>query len=81
MPYGWEAFYELLGLFTLYSRHPEALAHGHQGARVMFSPPGHVSKEGFFGIDGLRIFYRRRPLRRWSGSLPRDVRKVRWRRP
>ncbi|HGS4322279.1 TPA: transcriptional regulator, partial [Klebsiella pneumoniae] len=50
------AFYELLGLFTLYSRHPEALAHGHQGARVMFSPPGHVSKEGFFGIDGLRIF-------------------------
>lgn len=22
----------------------------------MFSPPGHVSKEGFFGIDGLRIF-------------------------
>ncbi len=22
-------------------------AHGHQGARVMFSPPGHVSKEGF----------------------------------
>ena len=56
VPYGWEAFYELLGLFTLYSRHPEALAHGHQGARVMFSPPGHVSKEGFFGIDGLRIF-------------------------
>ncbi|HBQ6339961.1 TPA: transcriptional regulator [Klebsiella pneumoniae] len=56
VPYGWEAFYELLGLFTLYYRHPEALAHGHQGARVMFSPPGHVSKEGFFGIDGLRIF-------------------------
>lgn len=26
------------------------------GARVMFSPPGHVSKKGFFGIDGLRIF-------------------------
>lgn len=22
----------------------------------MFSPPGHVTKEGFFGIDGLRIF-------------------------
>lgn len=22
----------------------------------MFSPPGHVSKEGFFGVDGLRIF-------------------------
>ena len=55
-PYGWEAFCELLGLFTLYARHPEALAHGHQGERVMFSPPGHVSKEGFFGIDGLRIF-------------------------
>ncbi|MXV05448.1 hypothetical protein [Enterobacter sp. ABFQC] len=26
------------------------------GERVMFSPPGHVTKEGFFGIDGLRIF-------------------------
>ena len=56
VPYGWETFSELLGLFTLYARHPEALAHGHQGERVMFSPPGHVSKEGFFGIDGLRIF-------------------------
>ena len=38
------------------ARHPEALAHGHQGEHVMLSPPGHVSKEGFFGIDGLRIF-------------------------
>lgn len=56
VPYGWEAFSELLGLFTFYARHPEALAHGHQGERVMFSPPGHVSKEGFFGVDGLRIF-------------------------
>ncbi len=56
VPYSWEVFSELLGLFTLYARHPEALAHGHQGERVMFSPPGHVSKEGFFGIDGLRIF-------------------------
>lgn len=56
MPYSWEVFSELLGLFTLYARHPEALAHGHQGDRVMFSPPGHVTKEGFFGIDGLRIF-------------------------
>ena len=56
VPYGWEAFSELLGLFSLYARHPEALAHGHQGERVMFSPPGHVTKEGFFGIDGLRIF-------------------------
>ena len=56
MPYGWEVFSELLGLFTLYARYPEALAHGHLGERVMFSPPGHVSKEGFFGIDGLRIF-------------------------
>lgn len=56
VPYGWEAFSELLGLFTLYARYPDALAHGHQGERVMFSPPGHVSKEGFFGIDGLRIF-------------------------
>lgn len=56
VPYGWEVFSELLGLLTLYARHPEALAHGHQGERVMFSPPGHVTKEGFFGIDGLRIF-------------------------
>lgn len=56
VPYGWEVFSELQGLFTLYARYPEALAHGHQGERVMFSPPGHVSKEGFFGIDGLRIF-------------------------
>jgi len=56
VPYGWDAFSELLGLFTLYARYPEALAHGHQGERVMFSPPGHVTKEGFFGIDGLRIF-------------------------
>lgn len=56
VPYGWETFSELLGLFTLYARYPEALAHGHQGERVMFSPPGHVTKEGFFGIDGLRIF-------------------------
>lgn len=56
VPYGWEAFSELLGLFSLYARHPEALAHGHQGECVMFSPPGHVTKEGFFGIDGLRIF-------------------------
>ncbi|MFZ5210177.1 transcriptional regulator [Enterobacter kobei] len=56
VPYGWEVFSELLGLFTLYARYPEALAHGHQGERVMFSPPGHVTREGFFGIDGLRIF-------------------------
>ena len=56
VPYGWKAFSELLGLLTLYAAHPEALAHGHQGEHVMFSPPGHVSKEGFFGIDGLRIF-------------------------
>ncbi len=56
VPYGWETFSELLGLFTLYTRYPETLAHGHQGERVMFSPPGHVTKEGFFGIDGLRIF-------------------------
>lgn len=56
VPYSWEVFSELLGLFTLYARHPEALAHGHQGEHVMLSPPGHVSKEGFFGIDGLRIF-------------------------
>lgn len=56
VPYGWEVFSEMLGLFSLYACYPEALAHGHQGERVMFSPPGHVSKEGFFGIDGLRIF-------------------------
>ncbi len=56
MPYGWEAFSELLGMFTLYARHPEALGQGHQGERVMFSPPGNVTPEGLFGIDGLRIF-------------------------
>lgn len=62
VPYGWEVFSELLGLFILYARHPEALAHGHQGERVMFSPPGHVTKEGFFGIDGLRIFMSAEPF-------------------
>lgn len=32
VPYGWEVFSkELLGLFTLYARHPDALTHGHQG--------------------------------------------------
>ncbi len=56
VPYGWKPFSELLGLFTLYARHPEALRQGHQGDRVMFSPPGSVMNDGFFGIDGLRIF-------------------------
>lgn len=56
VPYGWKPFSELLGLFTLYARHPEALRQGHQGDRVMFSPPGSVMDDGFFGIDGLRIF-------------------------
>lgn len=56
VPYCWETFSELLGLFTLYTRYPEAPAHGHHGERVMLSPPGHVSKAGFYGIDGLRIF-------------------------
>lgn len=56
VPCDWPAFCELLGLFTLYARHPLALAQGHHGERVMFSPPGRVSPEGFFGIDGLRIF-------------------------
>lgn len=56
VPYGWEVFSELLGLFSLYARYPEALAHGHQGEHVMFSPPRHAAEEGFFGIDGLRIF-------------------------
>ncbi|EIX9201630.1 transcriptional repressor pifC [Klebsiella pneumoniae] len=56
VPYGWEVLSEMLGLFSLYARYPEALAHGHQGERVMFSPPGHVTEEGFFGTDGLRIF-------------------------
>lgn len=55
-PCGWAEFSELLGLLTLYARHPEALQHGHQGERVMFSPPGSVMPEGYFGIDGLRIF-------------------------
>ncbi|WP_288821820.1 transcriptional regulator [uncultured Leclercia sp.] len=55
-PCGWAPFAELLGLFTLYVRHPEALSHGHQGEHVMFSPPGDVTEEGFFGIRELRIF-------------------------
>ena len=56
VPFGWAHFSELLGLFTLYARHPDALAHGHHGEHVMFSPPGNASKDGFFGLDGLRIF-------------------------
>lgn len=56
VPCGWTHFSELLGLLTLYARHPQALAHGHHGEHVMFSPPGHVTADGFFGIDGLRIF-------------------------
>ncbi|EKY3919910.1 transcriptional regulator [Enterobacter hormaechei] len=56
VPYSWEHFAELLGLFTLYHQHPEALAHGHHGEHVMFSPPGNASEDGFFGLDGLRIF-------------------------
>jgi len=56
VPYGWDHFSELLGLFILYTRQPEALAHGHHGDHVMFSPPGNASKDGFFGLDGLRIF-------------------------
>ncbi len=56
VPYGWEVFSELLGLFTLYARYPEALAHGHHGERIMYSLPGHVTREGFFGIDGLLVF-------------------------
>lgn len=56
VPCAWAHFSELLGLLDLYARYPEALQHGHQGEHVMFSPPGHVIKEGFFGIDGLRIF-------------------------
>ncbi|MEW5562023.1 transcriptional regulator [Enterobacter asburiae] len=56
VPVGWAVFTELLGLFSLYARFPEALAHGHHGERVMFSPPGHVMADGFFGLDGLRIF-------------------------
>jgi len=56
VPVDWATFTELLGLFSLYTRFPEALAHGHHGDRVMFSPPGHVMADGFFGLDGLRIF-------------------------
>ncbi|QDX30945.1 hypothetical protein [Dickeya poaceiphila] len=56
VPYGWEHFSELLGVLTLYAKYPNALKHGHQGDRVMFSPPGNVSEDGFFGLDGLRVF-------------------------
>lgn len=34
VPYGWEAFSELLGLFTLYARYPEALAHAPASGRA-----------------------------------------------
>ena len=40
VPYSWETFSELLGLLSLYARHPEALTLGHQGERA----PGHVTK-------------------------------------
>ncbi|KAF1366302.1 hypothetical protein FHR25_005228 [Yokenella regensburgei] len=53
MPFGWPHFSDLLGQLLLYARHPDALAHGHH---VMLSPPGNPSKDGFFGLDGLRIF-------------------------
>ena len=56
VPVDWAVFTELLGLFSLYARYPEALAHGHHGERVMLSPPGHVMTDGFFGLDALRIF-------------------------
>lgn len=56
VPADWATFSEMLGLFSLYVRFPEVLAHGHHGERVMFSPPGHVMADGFFGLDGLRIF-------------------------
>lgn len=41
---------------TLYAKYPNALKHGHQGDKVMFSPPGNVSEDGFFGLDGLHAF-------------------------
>lgn len=56
MPYASGAFAEMLGLFTLYARHPETLAHGHQSASLMFSPQGSVTPERCLNIDGLRIF-------------------------
>lgn len=68
VPYGWEAFSELLGLFTLYARHPEAVAHGHQGVRVMSLRPDTYQKRDSSGSTGCEFFCRRRSLRRWSGS-------------
>ncbi|GKK20628.1 hypothetical protein NUKP38_43100 [Klebsiella variicola] len=73
--YGWNAFYKPQG----YTRHPESLAHGRQEERVMLSPPGHVSKEKFFGINGWRIFYRLKLLIHWYGSSACDALKSRWR--
>nr|QTX14953.1 hypothetical protein [Klebsiella pneumoniae] len=57
VPYGWEAFYELLGLFTLYSRHPEAHgARSPRGACDVLPARACIKRGIFFGIDGLRIF-------------------------
>lgn len=70
VPYGWEVFSELLGLFTLYARHPEALAHGHQGEHVMLSPPDTYQKRDSSVSTDYGFLCRRRPLRRWSVSSP-----------
>ncbi len=59
----------MLGLFTLYVRHPEDLAQGHQIGRVMFSRPVNVTPEGFLKIDGLRIFLAAVALEPLSGQL------------
>ncbi|AKJ42294.1 hypothetical protein [Pragia fontium] len=56
IPYDWEHFSELLRILTIYQHNPEALPYGYQGYNVMFSPPGYVSKDGFFGIEALRVF-------------------------
>lgn len=46
-PCGWAPFSELLGLLTLYARHPEALQHGHQGAGDVLSA-GQCDAGGIF---------------------------------
>lgn len=47
----------------------------------MFSPPGNVTPEGFFGIDGLRIFMPAEAFETLVRELPRGVKKACWRRP
>lgn len=64
--------------FALYVHHPETMAHGYQGERMMFSLPRNVTPNGFFGIDGLRIFLPAEAFEALVRELPMNVLKVHW---